>query len=346
MTAPGQQIVPVPGVGQEFQQAIAPFIQAMQFQRQLAQRKQEQDQDLAAQLYARGLQTPGFENTPAAQELEARLGAPGLGASIAKARTVEEKRKIDDINMYVEGLSGISDRAKSGLRTSLIAGTKGATADIQNSLFSAMAAGEDLTVLERARLENLQASTQHTLAEIEKMKREPGPHDQERAAQLLGIDVNKDFVQGMNYIGVLEDQLKDKNKDADPARAVLGTAISIMTLNKDLLGRPALTPQEAFQNSLELVKNVYPKSAGAMQFTPNTEQTLAATRAATLMWQGLRLDENTLKDATGRVLRKFKTAKEIRQYIGEEMKHIFPLVEQSQLDMLMDVVQRRVTESF
>jgi len=347
MTSPfGQEVVKVPGVGEEFQNAIAPFVQAIQF-RQAQQRQQlAERQRIAAELFARGLQSPGFENTPAAQQLEVELGVPGLGASISKARTAEERRKVEDINTFVEGLSGVSDRAKSGLRASLIAGTKGATADVQNSLFAAMAAGEDLTVLERARLENLQANTQRIQLEIERMKREPGPHDQERAAQLLGINVQSDFVQGLNYIGVLEDLLKDRNKEADPGRAILSTAVSLMTLNKDILGRPALTPQEAFQTSLELVKNVFPKSASTSQLTPNTEQALGATRAAMLMWQGLRMDDNALKDAQGRVLRKFKTTAEIRQYIAAEMKHVFPLVEQSQLDMLMDVVQRRVTESF
>lgn len=354
MTTPN--IVQVPGVGQEVAQGLAPFIQAMQFNKHLQQQQQAEEQRVAAELYARGLQTaPGFENTPAGQALEMKLGVPGLGASISKARTAEERRKVEDINTFVEGLSGIGDQAKSGLRASLVAGSKGATSDVQNALFSAMAGGADLTILEKARLDNLRANTNHIQAEIDKMKREPGPHDQLRAAQILGVNTGDmaqggsnsgDFVQGTNYISVLEDQLKQNNKEADPARAILNTSISLMTSNKDLLGRPALTPQEAFSQALGLVKNVYPKTAGTIQFTPATEQTLAATRAATLMWQGLRLDENTLKDAQGRVMKKFKTSKEIHDYIGAEIKHLYPLVDEPSLNALMDIVQRRITESF
>src|SRR5205823_7483584 len=124
--------------------------------------------------------------------------------------------------------------------------------------------GEDMSVLERARLENLQANTAHLNMEIEKMKREPGPHDQAKAANMLGVNTGDllgggstqgDFVTGTNYISVLEDRLKQK--ETDPAKVVINTAISLMTLNKDLLGRPALTPDEAFQNALGLAKNVF-----------------------------------------------------------------------------------------
>src|SRR5438093_1334008 len=198
MTAPGQQIVHVPGVGEEVAQGLQPLIQAMQFNRQLALQQQEHEATVAAQLFAHGLQTPGFESTPAAQALELKLGVPGLGASIAKARTAEDRRKIEDINTFVESTSGVSDKAKAGLRVSLIAGAKGATADVQNALFSAMAAGEDLTVLEQARLDNLRANTAHLQAQINKMKTEPGLMDQQHAADILHIPP-QDFVQGANY---------------------------------------------------------------------------------------------------------------------------------------------------
>ena len=41
-----------------------------------------------------------------------------------------------------------------------------------------------------------------------------------------------------------------KQKETDPARVIINTAISLMTSNKDLLGRPALTPTEAFDQAL------------------------------------------------------------------------------------------------
>ena len=353
MTAPYQpQIIRAPDA--DVGQGLAPLIQALQFNKHLAEQQREAEQRIAAELFSRGLvTTPGFETTPAAQALATKLGVPDLGQSIAKARSAEDRRKVEDINTFVESLSGISDQAKSGLRVSLIAGSKGATSDVQNALFQAMAGGTDLTVLEQARLQNLQANTAHILAEIERMKQQPGPHDQLRAAQILGVNTGDlaqggsnsgNFVTGMNYINVLEDQMKQK--ETDPARVIINTAISLMTSNKDLLGRPALTPTEAFDQSLGLVKNVYPKTASAIQFTPQTAQTLAATRAATLMWQGLRMDDNTLKDATGRTLHKFKTTREIHDYIGEELKKLYPLVDQPSLNSLMDIVQRRITESF
>src|SRR5439155_1195123 len=254
-------------------------IQTLQFNRHLAEQQREAEQRIAAELFSRGLlTTPGFDTTPPAQALATKLGVPDLGQSIAKARSAEDRRKVEDINTFVESLSGISNQAKSGLRVSLIAGSKGATSDVQNALFQAMAGGTDLTVLEQARLQNLQANTAHILAEIERMKQQPGPHDQLRAAQILGVNTGDlaqggsnsgNFVTGMNYINVLEDQMKQK--ETDPARVIINTAISLMTSNKDLLGRPALTPTEAFDQSLGLVKNVYPKTASAIQFTPQTE---------------------------------------------------------------------------
>jgi len=344
MTAPYEpKIVSVPGVGAEVSQGLAPFVQAMQFQKQLQLQQTAEQQRMAAELYARGLQTPGFEDTPAAQQLEHTLGVPGLGASISRARTAEQRRQVEDINTFVEGISGVSDRAKAGLRTSMIAGTKGASVEVQNSLYAAMASGEDPGALEQARIGQMLANTTRINLEIEKMKREPGPQDQARAAQLLGVDPSQ-FVQGANYISVLEDRMKAK--ETDPAKVIVSTAVSLMTLNKDLLGRPALTPAEAFSQALDLTKNVFPKSASTIQLTPQTEQQLGATRAAYLMWQGLKMDDNTLKDATGKTLMKFHTSAEIRQYIGQEMKHVFPLVDQPSLDNLLDIVQRRVTESF
>src|SRR5437867_6798788 len=146
MTTP--QIIQVPGAGAEVAQGLAPLIQALQQNRQLADQHQFHQQELLAQLFAHGMQTPGFESTPAAKEIETRLDVPGLSKGVAQARNAEQKRRLTDIDEFVSGLPKISDNARAGLRASLAAGARGATSDVQKALFSAFAAGEDMTVLE------------------------------------------------------------------------------------------------------------------------------------------------------------------------------------------------------
>src|SRR5439155_16397702 len=110
------------------------------------------------------------------------------------------------------------------------------------------------------------------------------------------------------------------------------TAISLMTLSKDFLGRPNLLPEEAFNDAINLTKNVFPVTANKFKLTPQTDQVLNATRAATLMWQTLQMDENQLREApsreypSGRVLRKFKTSKDIVEYLRNELQVHYPLI--------------------
>ena len=341
MTAPGQQIIHVPGAGEEVAQGLQPLIQAMQFNRQLALQQQEHENTIAAQMLAHMLQTPGAESSPAFGALATKLGVPTLGPSIAKARSDEERRKIDDINTYTEGLSGLDDKSKSALRVSLIAGVKGATADIQNSLFSAMATGGDLSTLEQARLDNLRANTAHIQAQINKMKTEPGPMDQQHAAEILHVPP-QDFVQGANYVDVLESILKQK--EADPGRTIVNTAVQLMTQFRDIIGRPTITPPEALEMSRNLYRSLFPKAAAAAQLTPETAQQLSATRDALQIWQGVIADEYEVKDAQGRVLKKFKNDGDVKTYLGHELKTLYPLIDDASLNLLLDVVQRRVHE--
>lgn len=345
MTAPGQNIIQAPGVGQELQQAIAPFVQAMQFQRQLQQRQREQEQDLAAQLFARGLQTPGFESTPAAQELETKLGVPGLSQSIAKARTAEDRAKTENINQLVESMSGVSDKAKAATRASLMCTHRGGTAEVCNALFSAMASGEDLSVLERARIEQMQAGTQKTLLEIEKMKREPGPHDQIRAAQLLNVSPTE-FVDGFNYIGVLEDRMKQR--ETDPGRVIINTMIAAMT-QRDYLGRAKMTVEESLALGIRTAQAAFPKTAATIKMTPQLQQVLDATDKVTQVWTDIIDNGNAnveIDPTTGKknIIDKLPTRAQRREFMERGIKRLYPLLTPQQYNDILDIVGRRVEE--
>src|SRR2546429_499229 len=148
MTSPfGQEVVKVPGIGDELQQSIAPFIQAIQFRQHLEAQQKADRQRIAAELFARGVQQPGFGTTDAAIQLEHELGVPGLGASIEKARTADEKQKIDTINELVDTASTLTPVERSAAKLSMIAGVRGATSEVQNNLYEAVA-GKDLTGIE------------------------------------------------------------------------------------------------------------------------------------------------------------------------------------------------------
>lgn len=339
-------IVQVPGAGQEIQQALAPLIQALQHQHMMQQRQQEQEQQIAANMFAHGLQTPGFETTEAAQQLEMKLGVPGLGKSIATARVNEKKLKLKGIDETVTkfGEAGLSAPQQAGLRASLTAQLEGAPAEVANRLYVAFAGDADLSPLDKARLDELNVSADLKIEQVSEMRRHNDPSARHQASKILGVPDSK-FDPGVDYIDVLEDHLKQEGKSrTDPQGTIVNTAMTLMGQSKDLIGRFNLTAPEALQQSIQLWGSTLPATVKNVIMTPTITAQLNATNDALNTWQGLIDSPSSINPKTGK---KFKNDDEIRRTIIEELKARYPILEteDAALKQMLDIVSRRVLRS-
>lgn len=333
-------IVQVPGAGQDVQQALAPLIQVLQQRHQMQLQQQEHEQTVAAHLFAEGLNTPGFESSDAALQLEQRLGVPGLGKSIAQARVAEGKRQMADIATYVNE-SGFDPTTKSALLASLTAKVKGATVDMQNTIFQAFVGGGSVAALEKARLDHLQAETRKLNLDIEGT---PTPDDQRKAASVIGVKPES-FVDHFPYVEVLASIMKARAADSsqnDPMRAIINASLRVMTDLHDQFGHPSLTPPEATDIVLQTFRPMFPDVVQQFQLSPSHNQELLAAKAARIAWQNAADANYVKKDAAGKVVRRYGSRAEYRETLMASLHATYPLITDNNLRTLMDIVETSV----
>jgi hypothetical protein len=347
MTHP--QIIQVPGVGQEVAQGLAPLIQVLQNRQELAQRQAEAQQradqaqkDMIANMFAIGLRTPGFESTDEAKTMEQQLGIPGLGQAIAQARNQSQREAMARVDAYVESLPD-NPRLRAGIRASMAGAAVGATAEIQNATFKAFAPDLPLDELERARLAEMRANTRRIERDLARMPKEPTQADQQHAYKILGFPADQ-YVEGLDYVGILQDQLK--KKDDDPRRIILNTAIQVMAQDRDLLGNPRKTPTQALAIATEWYRNIYPESSLPAGLTGQAEAELSATREALRTAQGIVSGgmKATLPDSTGTLhVKKYKDWAAVRADLRAAIKQGYPQLDDGTINTILDATQRQVS---
>lgn len=329
-------IVQVPGIGQDVQQAFAPLIQVLRQRNALAQQQAQQEQQLAAHLFATGLQTPGFETSDTAQQLEMKLGVPGLGKSISQARTREQKLKMQAIDELVTNMAqqGLTPGRQAGLRASLAAKVAGASAEVSNSLYSAFAGDEDLSPLEAARIADMNANAAKTLQAVDLARRHNDPDAQRQAAAIIGNTGDR-FNPGIDYVDVVEALLKDK--ETDPKSLVIRTAMTLITQSRDMLGRPGLTPTEALNEANTILAPFTPTTVRQTVMTPAFMARLEATSQAYQAWQAIE-DRGGTNPLTNK---KYKSDADRWKSISDDLKSRFPTLDDATLSSIFTVIMRR-----
>jgi hypothetical protein len=318
MTAPAP-IIRLPGIGEELQAGLAPFIAALQQRQQLATSRgflANQQQQLALSqrqqaigMLTQGIQTGGeeFLKSDSAKELATQAGAADLPKDLADALRRSKRERFTAFETSLEGFQ-LDEQSKLALRAGFTLQAAGFPAATVSDMVQRMSPDAPLSPLDEARLNEIRLK-------MARLK----PKNQQAAFSVLGFP-EEEFVPGVDYIGMLEDITTAARKEFDPSKLVLNGAFRLLADFKDILGRRTVTPAEALDMSQQMVGSLFP-GAAALEFPPEMGAQLEAMANA-IDFINLSREKDGEVTVGGRT-EKFKNDKELEDFIRTQLRLIY-----------------------